>query len=62
MGGGREGVEVAGAIAAKHHPTGPRILNRKTKSVKLDRTLVVTSELTYGKEIANNGWNNKNII
>ena len=62
MGGGREGVEVAGAIAAKHHPTGPRILNRKTKSVKFDRTLVVMSELTYGKEIANNRWNNKNII
>jgi hypothetical protein len=62
MGGGREGVEVARAIAAKHHPTGPWILNRKAKSVKFNRTIVVTSELTYRKEIANNGWHNKDII
>ena len=38
-------VKVASTIAAKHHASGRDILNRKTKSVKFDRTVVVPSEL-----------------
>jgi len=41
-GGGRcEGIEVAFAIATKHHTSGLDILDRKTKCVKLYRTVVV---------------------
>lgn len=53
--GRREGVEIARAIAAKHHPTGPWILNGKTKSVKFNSTVIVTSESTYKKKVANEG-------
>jgi hypothetical protein len=53
--GGRESVEVAGTIATKHHASTRNILNRKTKSVKFNRTVIVTSKLTYGKKVANQG-------
>ena len=43
---GREGVKITSTIAAKHHASGRDILDRKTKSVKFDRTVVVPSELT----------------
>ena len=44
-GGGRwDGVEVVVAIAMKHHVSSD-ILERKTKSVKLYRTVIVASEL-----------------
>ena len=42
----REGVKVGSTIAAKHHVLGRDILDRKTKSVKFDRTVVAPSELT----------------
>lgn len=53
-GGGRRvgityGVEVALTIAAKHHLLRQRILNGKTESVKLDGTVIVTSELSTAK-------------
>jgi hypothetical protein len=41
-----DGVKVASTIAAKHHAPGWDILDRKTKSVKFDRTVVAPSELT----------------
>ena len=41
-----DGVKVASTIAAKHHAPGRDILDRKTKSVKFDRIVVVPSELT----------------
>jgi hypothetical protein len=41
-----DGVKVASTIAVNHHASGRDILNRKTKSVKFDRTIVVPSELT----------------
>jgi hypothetical protein len=41
----RDCVKVASAIAAKHHAPGRDILDRKTKRVKFDRTIVVPSEL-----------------
>jgi len=40
-----DGVKVANTIAAKHHAPGRNILDRKTTSVKFDRTIVVPSEL-----------------
>jgi len=42
----REGVKVTNTIAAKHHASGQDILDRKTESVKFDRTVVISSELT----------------
>ena len=56
-GGRREGVEVASTIAAKHHASTRNILDRKTKSVKLNGTVVVTSKLTHGKEVTNKRGN-----
>ena len=41
-----DGVKVASTIAVKHHAPGQDILDRKTKSVKFDRTVVAPSELT----------------
>jgi hypothetical protein len=40
-----DGVKVTNTIAAKHHATSQDIFDRKTKSVKFDRTVVVPSEL-----------------
>lgn len=48
-GGGWYGVEVARAIAAKHHAPTRDILNRKTRGVKFNRTIVVTSKLMHRK-------------
>ena len=42
---GREGVKVASTIAAKHHASGRDILDRKMKSVKFYRAVVVPSKL-----------------
>ena len=42
----REGVKVTSTIAAKYHASGRDILDRKTKSIKFDRTVVISSELT----------------
>ena len=42
---GRDGVEAVGAIGAKNHASGLQVLNRKTKRVKFDSAMVVTSEL-----------------
>ena len=37
----REGVKVTNTIAAKYHASGRDILDRKIKSVKFDRAIVV---------------------
>ena len=50
--GRRNGVEFPATIAAKNHAPRPLVLNRKTQSVKLDRTIIVTSELANRKQIA----------
>jgi hypothetical protein len=41
-----DGVEVSIAIAAKNHGLGLRILNRKAKSVKLNRAVIVAGKLS----------------
>jgi hypothetical protein len=41
-----DGVKIANTIAAKHHTPGWDILDRKTNSVKFDRTVVISGELT----------------
>ena len=40
-----DGVKIASTIVAKHHAPGWDILDRKTKSIKFDRTVVISSEL-----------------
>ena len=42
---GRDGVEAIRTIGAKNHASGLQVLNRKTKRVKFDSAMVVTSEL-----------------
>jgi hypothetical protein len=49
-------------IAAKNHAPGPEVLDRKTKLIKFNRTMVVTSELANGKKIANQGRSNKDMF
>ena len=56
--GRADGVEVAGATAAKNHAPGPKVLYRETKGVKLYKTKVVPGELSNGQEVPNNGWDN----
>lgn len=43
-----DGVEVSRTIAAKSHGAGAKILHRKAKRVKLNRTIIVASELANG--------------
>ena len=40
------GVEIPMAIAPKENRLGPEILNRKTRSVKLNGTVIVASKLS----------------
>ena len=40
-----DGVKITSTIAAKHHTSGRDILDRKTKSVKFYRAVVVPSKL-----------------
>jgi hypothetical protein len=42
--GARKCVEIPFTIAAKDHAMSLQVLHRKTKSVKLDRTKVITSK------------------
>jgi hypothetical protein len=47
--GARKRVEIPFTIAAKDHATSLQVLHRKTKSVKLDRTKVITSKFADGE-------------
>ena len=58
---GGEGVEVATTIAAKSHTPRLLVLDRKIKSVKFNRTIIVTCELTNGKKIAHESRGNQNV-
>ena len=57
-----DGVQVSITIAAKNHAPRPEVLHRKTKGIKFDRTTIVAGELTNGKEIANYGWDDKDVV
>jgi hypothetical protein len=46
-----DGVKVTNTNAAKHHMPGWDILDRKTKSIKFDRTIVVPSELANIEQV-----------
>jgi hypothetical protein len=47
--GARKRVEIPFTIAAKDHATSLQVLHRKTKSVKLDRTKVISSKFADGE-------------
>lgn len=57
-----EGVEGPGAIVPGDHVLGMKILHRKAKRVKLDRTIVIRSKLTNINKVLNNIGGNKNVI
>jgi hypothetical protein len=45
LGHGRDGVEAIGAIKPENHASGLQVLDKKTKHVKFDSAIVVTSKL-----------------
>ena len=49
--GWRDGVKIAGAIATKNLTSGRKILDRKTKSVKLYGAVIVLSKLMNRNQI-----------
>jgi hypothetical protein len=57
-----EGVEGLGAIVPCDHAPGMKILHRKAKRVKLDRTIVIIIKLTNKNKVLNNIGGNKNVI
>jgi hypothetical protein len=54
-------VEGPGAVTPSEKGPGGTILHRKTKRVKLHGTRVVSSELTYEKNILNDVGANKDV-
>jgi hypothetical protein len=62
-GGGREErVEVTRAIAPGDHVPSLKIFHRKTKGIKLDRTIVINGKTTNRNQILNNARGHENII
>jgi len=57
-----EGVEVTTAIAPDDFSPSAKILYRKTKGIKLNRTIIVKCELTDRNKIFNDGRSNKDIV
>jgi hypothetical protein len=57
-----ERVERTGAIASNDHGPGEKILHRKTIWVKLDRTIIINSELSDRNKVFDDVRNDKNII
>ena len=57
-----KGVEVTRAIGAKEDLPGRKILQRETKGVKFNGTIVITDKFTYATQVLDDGWRNKNII
>jgi hypothetical protein len=58
--GGRreERVKITRTIAPGDHAPSLKILHRKTERVKLDGTIVIGCEATYGNQILNNAGTN----
>ena len=57
-----EGGTAARAIAPDDHVPRLKVLHRTTRRVKLNRTIIVGSELANKKMILNKLWGNQNII
>lgn len=60
-GGSGQGVEVTPTIASTNHACGPKVLNRKTKLIKLNKTFIVVGELMNGKYISNQRRGEKDV-
>ena len=57
-----ERVQRAGAIAPDDHVPRQKILHRTISGVKLNRTIIIDSELAYRNQILNKLRRNQNII
>jgi hypothetical protein len=57
-----DGVEIPVAIAPKEDRLGQEILNRKTRSVKLNRTVIVASKLSNRQQVMSKLRSDKNIM
>ena len=53
---GEERVEVTRAIAPGDHAPCLKVLHREAKWVKLNGTIIISGETTYGNQILNNVW------
>jgi len=56
------GVQRPRAIAPDDHVPRLKVLHRTTRQVKLNRTIIVGSELANKNKIINKLWGNQNII
>jgi hypothetical protein len=56
-----ERIKLSHTIASKKLTPGKKVLHRKTKRVKIDRAIIISSELTDGEKILNNARCNENI-
>ena len=52
----KEWIEIARAIGAHEDPLGEKILQRKTKGVKFNETVVITDKFPSGTKALNDGW------
>jgi hypothetical protein len=55
-------VERADAIAPGNQAPGPEVLHRKTKGVKVNRTSIISGELTNRDKVFDYVGGNKNIV
>ena len=55
-------VEIPFTVAAKDHTTSLQVLHRKTKSVKLNRTKIISSKFADRQKISNQVRNKKDMI
>ena len=55
-------VEVATAIAPDDHILSVKILHRKAKGVKFNRTVIIYGETVNGNKVFNERWGHNDII
>ena len=55
-------IKVTTAIAPDDHVPGLKILHRKAKRVKFDRTMIVNSEATNRNQVLNERRSDNNIV
>jgi hypothetical protein len=57
-----ERIKLPRTVALKKLTPGKKVLHRKTKRVKIDRAIIISSELTDRDKILNNARCNENIM
>ena len=55
-------VEIARTIAPGNHAPGVKILHRRTKWIKLDRTITINGKVTNLNQVFHYLWSDKNVL